>query len=182
MRLPAADRAGWRRIPAAAVSILTTLALLAACRAAPPAGAAKPADDSASFAAMQARGQVVMGVDQYSSAHVFEDLPDGGRIVLERPDSTDPAGIATIRAHMRAIAGAFARGDFALPGQVHDQVVPGTAVLAARRDRISYRAIERPRGAEVRITTTDSAALSGVRTFLAFQRHDHHAAEHEHQP
>lgn len=33
-----------------------------------------------SFAATQARRQMVMGVDQYTSAHVFEDLPDGGRI------------------------------------------------------------------------------------------------------
>jgi len=31
---------------------------------------------------MQSRGAHVMGVDQYTSAHVFEDLPDGGRVVL----------------------------------------------------------------------------------------------------
>ena len=36
------------------------------------------------FATMQARGQAVMGVDQYASAHVFEDVADGGRIVLDR--------------------------------------------------------------------------------------------------
>ena len=57
-----------------------------------------------SFAAMQARGETVMGVDQYTSAHVFEDLPDGGRIILDT------------------------------------------------------QAIERPRGAEVRIVTTDPTA------------------------
>lgn len=163
----------------ARASIIMVL-LLAACRATPRA--ASSAGDSAGFAAMQARGQMVMGVDQYSSAHVFEDLPDGGRIVLDRPDTTDSAGIATIRAHMRAIAEAFSRGDFALPGQVHDQVVPGTDVLAARRELIRYQAFDRPRGGEVRITTTDSTALAAVRTFLAFQRHDHHAAGHEHQP
>ena len=28
---------------------------------------------------MQTRGVHVMGVDQYTSAHVFEDLADGGR-------------------------------------------------------------------------------------------------------
>lgn len=165
----------------ARISLILVL-LLPACRTAPRAAPASNAGDSAGFAAMQARGQMVMGVDQYSSAHVFEDLPDGGRIVLDRPDTTDSAGIVTIRAHMRTIAEAFARGDFALPGQVHDQVVPGTAVMAARRDLIRYQASDRPRGGEVRITTTDSTALSAVRSFLAFQRHDHHAAGHEHQP
>jgi hypothetical protein len=161
---------------------IMALLLVSACRTAPRAAPASNAADSAHYAAMQARGQMVMGVDQYSSAHVFEDLADGGRIVLERPDTTDSAGIATIRAHMRTIADAFTRGDFALPGQVHDQVVPGTVVLAARRDLIRYQALDRPRGGEVRITTTDSTALAAVRSFLAFQRLDHHAAGHEHQP
>jgi len=154
------------------------LVLLASChQASRPAAAA---GDSAAFAAMQARGQMVMGVDQYTSQHVFEDLPDGGRIVLERPDTTDSAGIATIRTHLRTIAAAFTRGDFALPGQVHDQIVPGTAVMAARREFIRYEEADRPRGGEVRIITTDSLARSAVREFLAFQRRDHHAAGHEH--
>src|SRR5882672_11060809 len=87
---------------------LTGIILLAACRPAPhPAAAA----DSAGFAAMQARGQMVMGVDQYTSQHISEDLPDGGRVVLERPDTTDSAGIATIRTHLRTIAAAFAQGE-----------------------------------------------------------------------
>src|SRR5206468_7304139 len=51
--------------------------------------------DSA-FAAMQARGQAVMGVDQYASAHVFEDLGDGGRIVLDADNPSDAAGIGAI--------------------------------------------------------------------------------------
>jgi len=56
-----------------------------------------------------------MGVDQYTSAHVFEDLPDGGRIVLDRDSGSDTAGIATIRQHMRDVAAAFATGDFTKP-------------------------------------------------------------------
>lgn len=158
---------------------LAGLVLLASCHPAPRSAAAA---DSAAFAAMQARGQMVMGVDQYTSQHVFEDLPDGGRVVLERPDTTDSAGIATIRAHLRTIAAAFARGDFALPGQVHDRVVPGTAVMAARRDQIRYQEVDRPRGGEVRILTSDSLALTAVHEFLAFQRQDHQAGGHEHLP
>lgn len=134
--------------------------------------------DSA-FAAVQDRGAAVMGVDQYTSTHVFEDLPDGGRIIFERQDASDSSGIAVIRAHMREIASAFARGDFTAPGLVHARDVPGTRVMITRRNAIAYRAVDRPRGAEVRITTTDTTALAAVREFLAFQRMDHRAAGHE---
>jgi hypothetical protein len=113
-----------------------------------------------------------MGVDQYTSAHRFEPLPDGGRIELQR-DTADRAGAETIRAHMRDIAGRFSQGDFAIPGFVHAQEVPGTRVMAERKARISYQAHDLPGGAEVRIRTTDSTALAAVHEFLAFQRGDH---------
>src|SRR6266516_6611029 len=109
---------------------------------------------------MQARGQIVMSVDQYASAHVFEDLEDGGRIVLDAASASDTAGIAAIRHHMRDIAAALRAGDFARPFAVHAQVVPGTAVMAARRTQITYEASDRPRGAEVRIRATDAAAVA----------------------
>ncbi len=49
-----------------------------------------PADSDSGFAALQARGKVVMGVDQYASVHRFDALPDGGRIELRRPGETAP--------------------------------------------------------------------------------------------
>lgn len=131
---------------------------------------------------MQARGQAVMGVDQYTSAHVFEDCADGGRIVLDRDDGSDTTGIVAIRQHMRDIAAAFRAGDFAKPFEVHVEVVPGTSVMRARRATITYEATDRPRGAEVRIRTTDSAAVAAIHAFLAFQRTAHHAAGHEAAP
>jgi hypothetical protein len=115
-----------------------------------------------------------MGVDQYTSEHRFESLPDGGRISLQR-DPGDTAGVAQIRAHMRLIAEAFARGDFNLPGFVHDREVPGSSVMAARRSRISYAADTLSGGGQVRLTTVDSGALAAIHEFLAFQRHDHRA-------
>ena len=120
-----------------------------------------------------------MGVDQYTSKHVFEDLPDGGRIVLERDDAKDTAAVRTIRAHMRVIETSFQDGNFAAPGLVHAREVPGTRVMAARAEAITYRAADRERGAELRISTTDSMALAAVRAFLAFQRSDHRAAGHD---
>lgn len=133
-----------------------------------------PADSG--FAAVQARGadRRGMGVDQYTSVHRFDALPDGGRIELQR-QVDDSAGIARIRTHLRAIATAFARGDFRTPAFVHMRHVPGTAVMAARRAAIAYTVGDLPRGGEVRITTSDAAALAAVHAFIAFQRHDHRA-------
>jgi hypothetical protein len=124
------------------------------------------------FVALQHRGQTAMGVDQYASSHRFDPLPDGGRIELQM-DAVDSAATARIRAHLQQIAVAFSRGDFATPGFVHAQSVPGTDVMAAKRAAISYRFAPLPRGGEVRITTTDPDAIAAVHAFLAFQRRDH---------
>lgn len=137
------------------------------------------AKDANDFATMQARGEHVMGVNQYTSAHGFEDLPDGGRVILDRVDASDSAGIATVRAHMRDIAAAFRAGDFAKPFEVHAQTVPGTQVMTARRDKISYEVKDRPRGGEVRLESHDPQAIAAIHEFLEFQRNAHHAAGHE---
>ena len=138
-----------------------------------------PAGESAdsAFALVQARGHAAMGVDQYTSYHRFESLPDGGRISLQR-DAGDTAGVAKIRAHMRRIEAAFARGDFALPGLVHARDVPGTAVMAARRSRISYVADTLPGGGQLRLRTSDPSAIAAIHQFLAFQRQDHRSTSH----
>jgi hypothetical protein len=118
-------------------------------------------------------------VNQYTSAHVFEDLPDGGRVVLDRADASDTADIARIRAHMRDIEAAFRAGDFSKPFEVHAQTVPGTAVMSARRAAIRYEAADRPRGGEVRIKSSDPAAIAAIHEFLAFQRDAHRAVAHD---
>lgn len=150
------------------------LTLVLACR---PADSAQ-SNDSA-FAEVQRRGRTVMGVDQYTSKHVFEDLSDGGRIVLDRDDPSDTAAIRTIRVHMREIAAAFQRGNFAAPGLVHATDVPGTRVMSEKRTAITYRSSDRPAGAEVQIRTSDREAIDAIHQFLAFQRADHRAAGHE---
>jgi hypothetical protein len=135
-----------------------------------------------SFGAMQARGRMVMGVDQYTSSHRFDSLEDGGRIEFVR-NTDDSAGVAVIRAHLQEIAGAFASGDFRAPAAVHLQRVPGGDVMAARREAIRYSYRELPRGGEVRMVTKDPAALRAIHEFLEFQRREHRtpAAEgHKH--
>ncbi len=139
-----------------------------------PQHATQQAKPDSTFAALQARGHQAMGVDQYTSTHRFDALPDGGRIELQR-DTDDAEGVATIRAHLRSIADAFARGDFATPAFVHAGAVPGTEVMAARRAAIHYDYRDLPRGGEVRIVTADAEAVRAIHAFMAFQRGDHRA-------
>lgn len=172
---------GGRRRPVAFACPIPLAALLAVLFAAPVAAplAAQqaPAGQDSAFAALQARGREAMGVNQYTSRHRFEPLPDGGRIVLVR-DSADTVGVATIRRHMREIAAAFAAGRFDIPAFVHARGVPGTDTMAVRRAAIRYEARDVAGGGEVRVTTTDPAALRAVHEFLAFQRSDHRTAGH----
>ena len=148
-------------------------AIITAMHALPAAG------QDTSFAGVQTRGRAAMGVDKYTSTHRFDALPDGGRIELQR-DSDDSVGVTTIRAHIRAIALAFKSGDFSTPGFVHMRMVPGTDVMAAKRGVISYEPRDLPRGAELRIRTTDAEAIAAIHRFMAFQRSDHHAGGETH--
>jgi hypothetical protein len=160
------------RLPGA---ITIALALIGCREPSPSTRAPSTPPRDSGFAGMQQRGRVVMGVDQYTSRHVFEPLPDGGRIELQR-SVDDSGGAAQIRRHMEVIARRFAAGDFRLPGVVHARDVPGTGVMAAKRSAITYAVESLPRGAAVRVHSEDPDAVRAIHAFLAFQRQDHHAS------
>jgi hypothetical protein len=154
--------------------------VVAACGDGPESRAPESADDSA-FAALQERGSAPqgMGVDQYASVHRFDDLPDGGRIEFQDSVGDDKA-VARIRAHLQEIVADFARGDFSTPGFVHAmEEVPGTRVMAERKDAIRFTYNPLSRGGEVRMETADTAAIRAIHEFLAFQRLDHRAMGHD---
>jgi hypothetical protein len=132
----------------------------------------KTSKPDSSFAALQRRGQMAMGVDQYASVHHFDVLPNGGRIALQMK-SEDSLGTAQIRAHLKLIQHAFEAGDFSTPEFVHMRAMPGTAVMAQRRSSISYEYTDLPRGGELRIVTKDPEVLAAIAQFLAAQRTDH---------
>lgn len=149
---------------------LTFPAWVIAMAAAAPLAAQGTTDSS--FAAMQKRGAMVMGVDQYTSRHTFDLLPDGGRISLVR-DTRDGAGVRAIRAHMQDIARSFAAGDFAHAFAVHQHELPGTDVMRQRRAAIQYSVDTLPDGGAVRITSSDSLAVQAIHQFLSAQRMEH---------
>ena len=151
------------------MTLHSTCCLIAVAAAGPVA--AQGTTDS-SFAAMQHRGAMVMGVDQYTSQHTFDLLPDGGTISLVR-DAKDTAGVRTIRAHMQDIARSFAAGDFAHAFAVHQHELPGTAEMRQRRAAIRYSVDTLPGGGAVRITSSDSLAVRAIHQFLSAQRMEH---------
>ena len=131
------------------------------------------ASDS-SFTKMQKRGQMAMGVDQYTSSHRFDITKDGGRIELQR-DKFDSLEVAQIRIHLKMLQHAFAAGDFSTPAFVHMRDMPGTAIMSRNKSLIRYAYGELPRGAEVRITTADPESRAAIARFLEAQRNEHHA-------
>ena len=151
---------------------LLGLALATAVLARPAAAQHAPATPDTAFARLQQRGQVAMGVDQYTSRHQFEALADGGRIELQRLEA-DSVGTATIRAHLQEIAGAFRSGDFATPAFVHWREVPGAAVMGELRGAIRYVYRDLPKGGELRISSADPRAVRAIHEFLRFQNSDH---------
>ena len=131
------------------------------------------AQDSA-YTALQQRGKMAMGVDQYESRHQFDILPSGGRIALEMKGD-DSLSIAQIRAHLKLIEHAFQAGDFSTPEFVHMRSMPGTDVMTRNKARIVYAYADLPRGGEVRITTKDPESLAAIHEFMSAQRGDHKA-------
>ncbi len=131
------------------------------------------AQDSA-YAALQQRGKMAMGVDQYESQHQFDILPNGGRIALEMKGD-DSLSIAQIRAHLKLIEHAFQAGDFSTPEFVHMRSMPGTEVMSRNKARIVYSYADLPRGGEIRIATKDAESLAAIHEFMSAQRGDHKA-------
>jgi hypothetical protein len=123
---------------------------------------------------MSHRGAMVMGFDQEKTAHHFRLYDDGGAIEVGVKDGADAADRDAIRLHLPHIAMLFGEGNFDAPMLVHDSTnVPGTKVMAARRDAIRYEYADTPTGGRVSITTTDPEALAAVHAFLRYQIAEH---------
>jgi hypothetical protein len=123
------------------------------------------------------RGDLAMGFSHQATTHHFLLRKDGGAIEVTANDPEDATSVAQIRTHLRHIATAFAEGDFALPGIIHDQVPPGAETMKARRREIRYRFEETPNGGAVRVRTGDLEALSAVHEFLRFQIEEHRTGD-----
>jgi hypothetical protein len=128
-------------------------------------------------AALDARGDHVMGFDHTRTTHRFLVEPDGGIIQVEANDPGDRESLDQIRRHLSRVAQAFGKGDFAMPREIHERVLPGVEEMQRLQGAIRYRYEETARGARVRIVTSSSDALAAVHTFLGAQIRDHRTGD-----
>ena len=133
--------------------------------------------NSHDHAAVDRRGDEVMGFSHEKTKHTFRLLADGGAIEVRANDASDAQSIAAIRAHLQEIEKDFASGDFAKPKAIHARVPDGAAVMKELGSRIVYRYEEVERGGRVRVTTADPRGLEAVHRFLRFQIEDHHTGD-----
>ena len=116
----------------------------------------------------------VMGFDQERTAHHFLLFKDGGAIDVSVKDAGDTKNRDAIRSHLPHIAMMFGNGNFNAPILVHDSAnVPGTEIMAARKDAIRYQYAETANGGRVTIVTSDAQALEAVHAFLKYQIAEH---------
>jgi hypothetical protein len=128
-------------------------------------------------AGVDTRGDHGMGFSHETTNHHFRLLADGGVIEAEAKSETDAATRDEIRMHMTQIASSFAANDFNIPMFIHAVVPPGVPVMKEKHSAITYKSIETPKGAMVRIVTHDPDALKAVHEFLRFQIKDHRTGD-----
>lgn len=135
--------------------------------------AAAQSSEHAHHAAVNERGDKVMGFSHEKTAHHFRLKPDGGMIEVEIKDKADAASRDQIRSHLKHIARKFAVGDFTAPMMIHAQNPPGVPAMKRLKAAIKYQFEETERGGRVRIATGDAKALAAIHEFLRFQISDH---------
>jgi hypothetical protein len=138
-----------------------------------PAGQA----DLTQHAAVDARGDGVMGFSHRTTKHAFRLFADGGAVEVRATDAKDEASVAAIRAHLREIEKEFAAGNFESPRQIHDRVPDGVLVMKSLGSVILYQYEELERGGRVRITTRDARGIEAAHQFLRFQIEDHRTGD-----
>lgn len=128
-------------------------------------------------AAMEKRGEHVMGFSQEKTTHHFLLYADGGAIQVTANDAKDTESRDQIRTHLSHITGIFAAGNFDAPMLIHGLTPPGVPALQRLKARVSYTFEEIEGGARVRIATKDAEAIQAVHEFLRFQITDHQTGD-----
>jgi hypothetical protein len=129
------------------------------------------------FAGVDRRGDEVMGFSHERTVHHFLVEPEGGTIQVEATDPADAQSLQQIRTHLAEVARQLAAGNFSMPQEIHDRVLPGVPEMIERKDAISYRFEELPNGGHVVIRTADPEAVAAVHAFLEAQIGDHRTGD-----
>ena len=85
----------------------------------------------------------------------------------------DTKTINEIKSHVQVIQYEFSQGNFTKPFYIHDQVVPGTEVMTAKKNLIQYSIKDVDNGSILILTTNDSELLDAIQQFMNFQSSQH---------
>ena len=136
-------------------------------------GQESTASCAARHAAVNERGDHVMGFDHDKTTHHFHLTSDGGVIEVSANDSKDTESRDAIRSHLPHIAKMFTSGDFDAPMLIHGQPPPGVPVMERDKERIRWAYEETPAGGRVVASSKDKVDVTAIHEFLIFQIKDH---------
>ena len=123
--------------------------------------------------AMLERGNIAMGFNQSAIHHHFMATSTGGEIMIMSLNTSDTKTINEISSHVKDIQYEFSQGDFTKPFYIHDQAVPGTGVMTAKKDLIQYSIKNIDGGSILILTTNDTELLDAIQKFMNFQSSQH---------
>jgi len=156
---------------------IAALAGLATALTAPLSAQTTPTPGADHHAAVNERGDHVMGFDHDKTTHHFRLTKAGGVIEVSANNPKDTATRDAIRQHLSQIAHMFADGDFNAPMLIHAQVPPGVPVMKTKLKLIQWKPVDTPTGGSIVITSKDPKAVAAIHDFLRFQIEDHQTGD-----
>jgi hypothetical protein len=129
--------------------------------------------NSSSMSSMLERGNIAMGFNQSKIMHHFVANPTGGEIIIVALNSSDVKTISQIKNHVIDIQKDFSEGNFTKPFFIHAQEVPGTKIMAEKKDLINYSVQQIKNGYMLVLTTSDRQLIDAIKQFMAFQASQH---------
>ena len=145
--------------------------------AAPLSAQTTPGPTPDHHAAVNERGDHVMGFDHEKTTHHFRLTKSGGVIEVSANDPKDKETRDAIRQHMGHIVKMFSEGDFNAPMLIHAQVPPGVPEMKTTLKVIQWKPADTKTGANIVITSSDPAAITAIHKFLTFQIEDHQTGD-----
>jgi hypothetical protein len=123
--------------------------------------------------AMAARAQAVMPFDLARTDHTFTQTAYGGIQTVVVNDPSNSRDRDLIRAHLRAEAENFRRGDYDDPARIHGMDMPGVDALSRGSDHVDVAFAEISGGARITYRATDPTLISALHEWFDRQTHDH---------
>jgi hypothetical protein len=125
------------------------------------------------------RGRSVMPFDLDRTTHRFVKSDSGGVQTVVADDPADSKQVGLVRQHLREEADRFGRGDFADPGRIHGDDMPGLKTLRGSAGRIAITYADTRDGGQITFATREPALVAALHAWFDAQVADHgRHAEH----